>query len=293
MESIQAADWELGWCHMSTNMEMPELPLPAFSCVHSTVAWSDVHNWHPLTLVHSLPSSLAQNCLQPQWQAGCPPQHTQSCSCNTLGMDSSRRDGSGMEQETWILHQLHRHWHGSPLAEAVHASWELPTHHESCPQALALSSSSLWFLKQLIRHWHLAIWGKKNKYINKNQKQEGKCCFSKRMKWVVLLLSKILTSCCLQLSAPEHPLPSVLSDPKSKDLQKTWQELFWPQPAWLPVTVCLEAGSYNEHIYPTTLEHPRQSPSITEGLMLRLQAAEFHTVTDQLRKTKVQKHGRK
>lgn len=115
-----------------------------------------------------------------------------------------------------------------------------------------------------------------------------------------LLLSKFLTSCCPQLSVPEHPLPSTLPDPKSKALQETWQEPFWATACPIArVTACLGVRSYKEHIYPTMPEQSRHSPSITEGLILqvisvlRLQAAALHTVTDRLKTTKVQKHGRK
>lgn len=57
--------------------------------------------------------------------------------------------------------------------------------------------------------------------------------------------------------------------------------------------------SYREHIYPTMLERSTCSSSVTEGLILqvisvlRLQAAALHTVTDQRRKTEVEKHGKK
>jgi len=109
------------------------------------------------------------------------------------------------------------------------------------------------------------------------------------MKEEFLLLSKFLTSCCPQLSVPEHPLPSALPDPKPKPVQKTWQELLWAATCPIAgVTACLGEELERAHLahYAGALQ---RVPSTAEGLILqvisvlRLQAAALHTVTDLLK----------
>lgn len=146
---------------------------------------------------------------------------------------------AGVEWETWILHQLHRHRYGSPLAEAACAPWALST--SSCP----LFQLSLIFkaIHETLRLGYPGGGG------NKNQKQQGKCSFSKRMKWEFLLLSKFLTSCCPWLSVPEHALPSALPDPKPKAPQKTCQEPLWAITCPITgVTACLGEELQRAHL---------------------------------------------
>lgn len=104
----------------------------AFSCVHSTVASSDVCHWDPPT-PDGLPLiALAQNRLQPWRQAAPPQQLKHSCSRNPPSVDSSTGDGrlrgeagnmnfaSIAQAPIWQL-----------LADAAHAPAELP--RGSCP----------------------------------------------------------------------------------------------------------------------------------------------------------------